>query len=158
MEKTRTPVRVYFYWPLPTQRNDTSLGTALYKPMLLCCGRLLDRLFSLVQYYGIYALEKAHTTSTLSLRSFPQHCFGNGFSVVLTGSRSGELRTQKLKSILVRRKSLNVLPLKPGVGQYIDTYATLTAREFFLVYFYPSGPFSCIFSKTSLNVSCVGCG
>ena len=32
---------------------------------------------------------------------------------------SGELRMQKLKSHLVRTQSLNVLPLKPGVGQYI---------------------------------------
>ena len=31
--------------------------------------------------------------------------------------RSGELRTQKLKSHLVRTQSLNVLPFKPGVGQ-----------------------------------------
>ena len=36
-----------------------------------------------------------------------------------TVPRSGELRTQKLKSHLVRTQSLNVLPLKPGVGQYI---------------------------------------
>ena len=63
--------------------------------------------------------------------------------------RSGELRTQKLKSRLVRTQSLNVLPLKPGVRQYIAVHATLTARDFFLAYFYPSGPFSCIFSKTS---------
>ena len=34
-------------------------------------------------------------------------------------TRSGELRTQKLKSHLVRTQSLNVLPFKPGVGQYI---------------------------------------
>ena len=65
------------------------------------------------------------------------------------GSRSGKLRTQKLKSYLVRTQSLNVLPLKPGVGQYIAVHATLTARDFFLAYFYPSGSFSCIFSKTS---------
>ena len=65
--------------------------------------------------------------------------------------RSGELRTQKFKSHLVRTQSLNVLPLKPGVGQYIAMYATLTAREFFLAYFYPSSPFTCIFSKTSPN-------
>ena len=26
----------------------------------------------------------------------------------------------------------NVLPLKPGVGQYIAIHATLTARDFFL--------------------------
>ena len=34
-------------------------------------------------------------------------------------SRSGELRTQKLRSHLLRTQSLEVLPLKPGVGQYI---------------------------------------
>ncbi len=65
--------------------------------------------------------------------------------------RSGELRTQKLKSHLVRTQSWNVLPFKPGVGQYIAIHATLTAREFFLAYFYPSSPFTCIFSKTSPN-------
>ena len=65
--------------------------------------------------------------------------------------RSRELRTQKLKSHLVRTQSLNVLPLKPGVGQYIAIHATHTARDFFLAYFYPSGPFTCIFSKTSPN-------
>ena len=43
---------------------------------------------------------------------------------------------QKLKSHLVRTQSLNVLPLKPGVGQYISVHATLTARDFFLAYFY----------------------
>ena len=32
---------------------------------------------------------------------------------------SGELRTQKLKSHLERTQSLNVLPLKPGVGQHM---------------------------------------
>ena len=35
--------------------------------------------------------------------------------------RSGELRTQKLKSHLVRTQSLNVLPLKPGVSVYSHT-------------------------------------
>ena len=48
---------------------------------------------------------------------------------------------------LVRTQSLNALPLKPGVGQYIAIHATLTARNFFLAYFYPSGPFTCIFTK-----------
>ena len=38
-------------------------------------------------------------------------------------------------------------PLKPGSGQYIAIHATLTARDFFLAYFYPSGPITCIFSK-----------
>ena len=54
-----------------------------------------------------------------------------------------------VKSNLVRTQSLNVLPLKPGVGQYIVIHATLAARDFFLAYFYPSGPFTCIFLKTS---------
>ena len=67
--------------------------------------------------------------------------------------RSGELRTQKLKSHLLRTQSLNVLPLKPGVGQYIAIHATLTARDFFLAYFYPSGPFTCILSKISTDNS-----
>ena len=35
---------------------------------------------------------------------------------------SGELRTQKLKSHLFRTQSSIVLPLKPGVGQYIQPY------------------------------------
>ena len=72
-------------------------------------------------------------------------------------SRSGELQTQKLKSHLVRTQCLNVLPLKPGVGQYIAIHATHTARDFLLAYFYPSGPFICIFSKTSPDFSHVEC-
>ena len=55
----------------------------------------------------------------------------------------------EIKSHLLRTQSLKVLPLKPGVGQYIAIHATLTARAIFLSYFYPSGPFICIFSKTS---------
>ena len=47
----------------------------------------------------------------------------------------GGLRTQKLKSYLLRTQSSKVLPLKPGVGQYIDIHATLTAKDFFLAYF-----------------------
>ena len=63
-------------------------------------------------------------------------------------SHSGELWTQELKSHLVKTQSLNVLPLKSGVGQYVAIHATLTARDFFLAYFYPFGPFACIFVKT----------
>ena len=58
---------------------------------------------------------------------------------------SGELQTQKLESHLVRTQSLNVLPFNPGVGQYVSIHAMLTARDFFLAYFYPSSPFTCIF-------------
>ena len=32
---------------------------------------------------------------------------------------------------LMRTRSLKVLTLKPGVGQYIAMHATLTARDFF---------------------------
>ena len=67
--------------------------------------------------------------------------------------RSGELQTRKLKSHLMRTQSLNFDPLKPRVGQYIAIHATLTARYFFLAYFYPSGPFNCIFSRTSLHMT-----
>ena len=34
---------------------------------------------------------------------------------------------------LVVSQSLNVLPLKPGVGQYIAMHATLTARDYSLL-------------------------
>ena len=69
--------------------------------------------------------------------------YGRGLPFLVP--RDGELRTQKLKSHLVRTGSLNVLPLKPGVCQYIAMHATLTARDFFFAYFYPSSPFTCIF-------------
>ena len=49
----------------------------------------------------------------------------------------------------MRTQSLEVPPLKRGVGQYVAMHATLTAMDFFLAYFCPSGPFTCIFSKTS---------
>ena len=53
----------------------------------------------------------------------------------------------EIKSHLVRTQSLNVLPLKLGVGQYIAIYAALTAITYFLAHFYPSGPCTCIFPK-----------
>ena len=49
----------------------------------------------------------------------------------------------------MRSQSLKVLPLKPEVGQYIAMHAALTARDFFLANFYPSGPFTCIFQNLS---------
>ena len=72
-----------------------------------------------------------------------------GSSEPSMGRHNGELQTEKLKSHLVRTESLNVLPLKPGVDQYIAIRVTLTARDFFLANFHPSGPFVCISSKTS---------
>ena len=52
--------------------------------------------------------------------------------------RSGELWTRKFQSHLMRTQSLKVLSLKPRVGQYIAMHTTLTARDFFLAYFYTS--------------------
>ena len=72
--------------------------------------------------------------------------------------RGGELRTQKLKSPLLRTQSSKVLPLKPGVDQYIAMHATLTARDFLLANFYLFGPFTCIFPKPLPSFSCVSCG
>ena len=68
---------------------------------------------------------------------------------MLSSPRSGELQTQKLKSNPMVIQSLNVLIFKPGVGQHMAIRATLTARDYFLTYFYPSGPFTCIFAKIS---------
>ena len=76
----------------------------------------------------------------------------------LSESHSGELRTQKLKSHLVRTQSSKVLLKKPWVGQYIAVHATLTARDFFLANFYPYSPFTCIFCKPLPSFSCVSCG
>ena len=50
--------------------------------------------------------------------------------------RNWELRTQKIKSHLLRTQSLNVLPLKPGIGQHIAIHATLTAMDILLANFY----------------------
>ena len=44
----------------------------------------------------------------------------------------GKLQTQELKAHLLRAQSLKVLPLKPGVGQYIARHATPAARGFLL--------------------------
>ena len=53
------------------------------------------------------------------------------------------------KSNLISTQSLKVLPLKTGVGQYIAMHATLIAKDLLFANFYPSRPFTCIFSKIS---------
>ena len=73
-----------------------------------------------------YSIRTMIGTRRLTFRLLT-NCFS---SAALATSRSGELRTQKLKSHLVRTQSLNVLPLKPWVGQYRAIHATLTARDF----------------------------
>ena len=70
---------------------------------------------------------------------------------------SGELWMQKLKSRLLRTQSLKVLPLKPGVGQYIAIHVTLTTRNFFLIStLQVHSP--AFFPKPLLSFSCVSCG
>ena len=98
-------------------------------------------------------------TSYLSCR-FQQVLVGQCYSSEnpLLWPRGGELRTQILKSHLLRTQSLKVLPLKPGIVQYIAMHATLTAGDFFLANFCPSGPFTCIFPKPIPNFSSVSCG
>ena len=71
------------------------------------------------------------------------------------GAADAEIKVPSGENTELKR---SILPLKPGVGQYIAIHATLTARDFSLVYFYPSGPFTCIFSKTAPVFFCVGCG
>ena len=77
-----------------------------------------------------------------------------------------ELRMQKLKTHLLRTKSLKVLPCKSGAGPYIAMHATPSATDFFLANFYPSGPFTWFFFQNPSQVfsvlavanisSCVG--
>ena len=93
---------------------------------------------------ALWDFAKSRPMHSLMLSS---HLFSVCFVFFPLSSRSGELRTQKLKSHLLRTQSLKVLPLKSGVGEYIAMHATLTARNFFLANFYPSGQFTYIFSK-----------
>ena len=71
---------------------------------------------------------------------------------------SGALRMQKLKSRLVRTQSLNVLPLKPGVGQYNhDMLHLLPGISFLLISTLPVHS-PAFFPKPLPSFSCVGCG
>ena len=106
---------------------------------------------------GTYAETSSHMTC--------QGTFGHSRSSSLSHPwtdfmpRSGELRTQKLKSHLVRTQSLNVLPLKPGVGQYIAIHATLTARDFSFLLISTLPVHSPAFFPKPLPIfPCVGCG
>ena len=99
--------------------------------------------------FFIFTFGNYEIKYTRQQKKFDTLMLSGWLQLTMQAPRIGELRTQKLKSHLVRTQSLNVLPLKSGVGQYIAIHETLIARNFFLAYFYPSGPFTCIFSKTS---------
>ena len=53
------------------------------------------------------------------------------------------------KTHLLRTQSSKVLPFKPEAGPYTAMHATPTGRDFLFANFYPSGAFTCIFSKSS---------
>ena len=56
---------------------------------------------------------------------------------------------KKLETHLSKTQTSKCFPFEPGAGLYIAVHATFTAGDFFLGDFYPSGPFTCIFSKPS---------
>ena len=60
-------------------------------------------------------------------------------------TRSGELRTQKLRPPLLRTQSSKVPPLKSGVDQCIAVYATPTGRKFLLISTFPGHSLSFFF-------------
>ena len=127
------------FWDLANSRPVHSL--TLSSHLFLCLPRLLPP-FTLIT--GRVSLPKAPILSqALCLCDFVP-C-------------SGELRAQKFKAHLVKIQSLNVLPLKHGVGQYIPYILPLLPWISSFLFFYPSGPFTCIFSKSPV-FSCVGCG
>ena len=53
----------------------------------------------------------------------------------------------EIKVLSGENTELNRSLFKAWSSQYIAIHATLTARDFFLVYFYPSGSFTCIFPE-----------
>ena len=131
--------------------GSTKAGMCGLLPLPMLCGLSLLPRRRHEQYYPSHSGFHPPYSPLICICPFP---------------RSRELRTQKLKSHLMITQNLEVLPLKPGECQYIAMHATLTARDFFLVNFYPSGPFTCIFSQNLSRVfpvlavantgSCVG--
>ena len=65
-------------------------------------------------------ISQQYTSHEITSKSFPQWRSANAEIKVPSG---------------VRTQSLNILPLEPGVGQYIVVQATLTAMDFFLANF-----------------------
>ena len=131
------------YWSVGRSHSMCTVNAPIHYQTL---SKVADHVYALAFYYVNSRWIQATGLCIPSVAFF------------LVESRRGEMRTQNLNSHLVRTQSLNVLPLKPEGGQYIAINASITARDFFLAYFYPSGPFTCIFSKTYPDFSSVGCG
>ena len=125
------------------------------------CGIFLQASLVKIQFHSVWhkdcKLQKS-CTGKVAEQQICQFCCMMMHFLLSFDPCSWMLRTQKLKSHLVRTQSLHSLPLKLGVGQYTAIHATLNARDFFLAYFYSSDQFTCITSKTSPDFFCVGCG
>ena len=103
------------------------------------------------------SVDWLHTTPTSVLVRLSRCCMHRLFdsNVLMSPSRGPHimvLRTQKLRTRLLKTQSSKILSLKPGAGQHITMYATFTARDFFLTNFNPCGPFTCIFIQNLLLV------
>ena len=70
---------------------------------------------------------------------------------------NGVLQMQKLKIHLLRTQSSMDFPFKPGADLYIAMHATPTAKDFFLVNFYPVVHSLERFLKPLLSFSYTGC-
>ena len=81
-------------------------------------------------------LGKCDTHSHPPLVPFQKYPNYHQFLVIVLNPTVGSCKCRN-QSHWVRTQSLNILPLKPGVGQYIAMLATLTARDFFLANSYP---------------------
>ena len=91
-----------------------------------------------VKWGGYLVLHAQPTAKVIVGRGTSQHVTMT--RATLRSPRTGVLRTQKLKTSLLRTQRSKVLPFKPSAGPYIAMHATSTARDFFLANFYPSSP------------------
>ena len=151
------------YWRLRHLRVGVSFYPSAIRIsyLMVNCNITMECLTGCILFEKIFNTADDSFTSTCSWHVIILWGYWFSFPCLLHPSsssqpRSWELRTQKLKSHMVRTRSLNVPPLKPGVGQYIAIHSTLTARDFFLSYFYPHSP--AFFAKPLPIFSCVGCG
>ena len=136
----------------PLTFNNTHVFLVLH-----CTATLHDVSFNIVFHF----IKFMPQISKPSGMFFTQHhrihplwnCHDKKLHVIISYPCGGELRMQKLKSHLVRTQSLNVLlqsleqvSIQPYILRFLPGISSL---------FYPSCPFTCIFSKTSPNFSCV---
>ena len=98
---------VVLYYPIPgLVKVDSGVPSALDRTSYITMLRLIA-LYCVV----LYCIALCFIHYLICIQHNAMQCN------YLICPRSGELRTQKLKSHLVRSRSLNVLHLKPRVGQ-----------------------------------------